>query len=79
MQTEFTLVLDQQRRSWNRFVLQIAAVLIIVLGCWYYVGLLDMTRLSEGIPSLFSLIGEMFRPISARRSRGSNLCWIPWP
>ncbi|CAN5385840.1 phosphonate ABC transporter, permease protein PhnE [soil metagenome] len=62
MQAEFNLVLDQQRRSWNRFVVQIAVVLVVVAGCWYYVGLFDMKRLGEGIPSLFSLVGEMFPP-----------------
>lgn len=62
MQTEFKLILDQQRRGWNRFVIQVVALLAVVVSCWYYVGLLDMNRLSEGIPSLFSLVGEMFPP-----------------
>lgn len=62
MQAEFNLVLDQQRRGWNRLIVQAAVLMAVVFGCWYYVGLFDAERLNEGIPSLFSLVGEMFPP-----------------
>ena len=62
MQAEFKLVLAQQRQAWNRAMGQLALVLAVVLGCWYYVGLFDAQRLGEGVPSLFSLVGEMFPP-----------------
>ncbi len=62
MQADFSLVLDQRQRAWNRMVLQVCAVLAVVAGCCYYVGLFDWDRLSEGVPSLVSLIGEMFPP-----------------
>lgn len=62
MQADFDLILTQQQRSWNRSTIQIAWVLAIVIGSWYYVGLFDTERLSEGVPSLFSLIGEMMPP-----------------
>ena len=62
MQAHFDLVLNQQHNAWKRSVIQIVLILIVVVGCWYYVGLFDTERLSEGVPSLFSLVGEMFPP-----------------
>lgn len=62
MQADFDLILTQQQHTWNRSMIQIAWVLAIVIGSWYYVGLFDTERLSEGVPSLFSLIGEMLPP-----------------
>ncbi len=62
MQVEFDHLLVQQRRSWNRSLAQIALIAIVVIGCLYYVGVFDAERLSQGVPSLFSLIGEMFPP-----------------
>jgi len=55
-------LLMQQRRMWNRTAMQVAVILTIIAACSFYVGLFDMKRLSEGIPSLFSLLGEMFPP-----------------
>jgi phosphonate transport system permease protein len=62
MQVEFDHLLVQQRRSWNRSLAQIALIAIVVIGCLYYVGVFDPERLRDGVPSLFSLIGEMFPP-----------------
>ncbi|MGV3655757.1 MAG: phosphonate ABC transporter, permease protein PhnE [Noviherbaspirillum sp.] len=62
MQSDYKLVLVQQRQAWNRSVRNIALVLAVVAVCWHYVGLFDAQRLSEGVPSLFSLVGEMFPP-----------------
>ncbi|MEC4717962.1 phosphonate ABC transporter, permease protein PhnE [Noviherbaspirillum sp. CPCC 100848] len=62
MQAEFKLILSQQRQAWNRTVRNLALALAVVLVCWYYVGLFDTERLGEGVPSLFSLVGEMFPP-----------------
>ena len=62
MQSDYKLVLVQQRQAWNRSVRNIALVLAVVVVCWHYVGLFDARRLSEGVPSLFSLVGEMFPP-----------------
>ena len=59
---EFTPFLRARRLAWNKALLAILAVAIAVAGCGYYVGLFDIERLSEGIPSLASLIGEMFPP-----------------
>jgi phosphonate transport system permease protein len=62
VQADYTLVLNQQRRAWNRAVFHVALVLLVTVACWYYVGLFDGERLSEGVPSLLSLVGEMFPP-----------------
>lgn len=62
MQAQFNLILSQQRQAWNRTVRNLALVLAVVLVCWHYVGLFDAERLGEGVPSLVSLIGEMFPP-----------------
>jgi phosphonate transport system permease protein len=52
--------LEQRRRL--RAALWAAAIVGVVLACSYYVGLLDAQRLSDGIPALFSLLGEMWPP-----------------
>jgi phosphonate transport system permease protein len=71
MQAEFNLVLRQQRHAWNRAMLQLAALMAVVAGCWFHVGLFDAERLAEGAPSLASLVGEMFPP---RFDQASN--WV---
>ncbi|HEY8607789.1 MAG TPA: phosphonate ABC transporter, permease protein PhnE [Noviherbaspirillum sp.] len=71
MHAEFGLVLEQHRRNWHRRVTQAACVLAAVIGCWYYVGLFDLGRLGEGIPSLFGLAGEMIPP-----DFGNGAAWI---
>jgi phosphonate transport system permease protein len=62
IQSAFSQVLAQRQRAWSLMVLQVSVVLAIVTCCCYYVGLFDTQRLGEGIPSLVSLIGEMFPP-----------------
>lgn len=62
MQAQFKMLIGQQRRSWQRSALHVALVLAVVAGCWHYVGLFDLERLGEGVPSLASLVGEMFPP-----------------
>ena len=62
MHAQFAPLLDRRQRAWNRSMVSLATVLAIVIACWYYVGLFDAERLGEGIPSLASLVGEMFPP-----------------
>lgn len=62
MQLEFTAILERQRQGWNRSIVLVGIVLLVILTCWYYVGLFDADRLAEGIPSLGNLVGEMFPP-----------------
>ena len=52
--------LEQRRRI--RLALWAAVIVGIVVACCGYVGLLDAQRLSDGIPALFSLLGEMLPP-----------------
>jgi phosphonate transport system permease protein len=52
--------LEQRRRV--RAALWAAAIVGVVLACSDYVGLLDARRLNDGIPALFSLLGEMWPP-----------------
>lgn len=59
---ELDRLLDTDSRSWNRGALQWALVLAVVMGCAGYVGLFDGPRLAEGVPSLASMVGEMFPP-----------------
>lgn len=62
MSQTYEHLLGTQQRAWNRGALRLAAVVAVILLCGYYVGLLDGARLAEGIPSLFSLLGEMLPP-----------------
>ncbi|MFT2598314.1 phosphonate ABC transporter, permease protein PhnE, partial [Escherichia coli] len=55
-------VLAQHRQGWNRSFIFVAATFAIIIFCWYYVDLFNAERLGEGIPSLISLVGEMFPP-----------------
>lgn len=56
--------LEQRRRS--RAALWAVAIVGVVLACSDYVGLLDARRLNDGIPALFSLLGEMWPPDFSR-------------
>lgn len=58
----FDHLLDLKTRAWRRSSLQVGAVLAVVLLSTWYVGLFDMGRLVEGVPSLFNLLREMFPP-----------------
>ncbi|MDO8304998.1 phosphonate ABC transporter, permease protein PhnE [Herminiimonas sp.] len=62
MQAEFNVVLAQHRQGWNRSFIFVAVTFAIIIFCWYYVDLFNAERLGEGIPSLISLVGEMFPP-----------------
>ncbi|MDY0146809.1 MAG: phosphonate ABC transporter, permease protein PhnE [Halothiobacillus sp.] len=58
----FDQIIEQQGRVWKRSVLQLGLVLLIVIFSSYYVGLFDLPRLADGIPSIYGLAGEMFPP-----------------
>lgn len=58
----FDALLKDEDRAWNRAAARLGAVLIAIAICAYYVGLFDGERLAEGVPSLFSLLGEMMPP-----------------
>jgi phosphonate transport system permease protein len=58
----FDDLLARQDRAWNLGMLQFALVLVLIAICSWYVGLFDLPRLADGVPSIFSLAGEMFPP-----------------
>ncbi|MHB8066575.1 MAG: phosphonate ABC transporter, permease protein PhnE [Desulfobaccales bacterium] len=58
----FNHLLDLKTRVWRRASLQVGAVLAVILLSAWYVGLFDLPRLVEGVPSIFSLLREMFPP-----------------
>ncbi|MFZ0946083.1 MAG: phosphonate ABC transporter, permease protein PhnE [Syntrophobacteraceae bacterium] len=49
-------------RSWYSKALQMAVIVVIIIICFYYVGLLDGPRLKDGIPSIFQLMVESIPP-----------------
>jgi phosphonate transport system permease protein len=55
-------ILSQQRRRWVWSLIQFILVLVVVLICSGYVGLLDTYRIGNGIPSIALLVGEMLPP-----------------
>ena len=59
---EFERLLDADIRTWRRGAIQIGLVLAVIAICAWYVGLFDGHRLAEGVPSLASMVGEMFPP-----------------
>jgi phosphonate transport system permease protein len=54
--------LAEDRRQWNRRAVLIVAVVVVVGAGAAHSKLFDGRRLAEGIPSLVSLLGEMFPP-----------------
>jgi len=58
----FDHLLELKSRDWRRASLQLGAVLALVLLSAWYVGLFDLPRLLEGVPSIFSLLKEMSPP-----------------
>jgi phosphonate transport system permease protein len=54
--------LAEYRRRWQRSCLLIGAVAAMVTAASYHVKLFDGPRLSAGVPSVVSLLGEMLPP-----------------
>lgn len=54
--------LAQYQRQWRRFCLTAGAAIVVIGVAAYHVSLFDGTRLTEGIPSIFSLAAEMWPP-----------------
>lgn len=59
---EFDVVLSAQRRVWRRSMMTMAVLAVVLAGCCHYAGLFDAERLADGIPSLVTLVTEMFPP-----------------
>lgn len=62
MQSEYDAVLHRQRQTFRRSSVQLLGVTAVIIICAVYVGLFDGARLAEGVPSMFSLVGEMIPP-----------------
>ncbi|WP_082942855.1 phosphonate ABC transporter, permease protein PhnE [Mycobacterium sp. 852002-40037_SCH5390672] len=63
---EYAAIVRLELRRRVRFILVVVAVVAAVLGCCAYTGLLDARRLNDGVPAVFSLIGEMWPPDFSR-------------
>jgi phosphonate transport system permease protein len=55
-------ILARDRVSWTRRLVTAGTVLVIVVACFYMVGLLDAPRLIEGVPAIAQLATEMMPP-----------------
>jgi phosphonate transport system permease protein len=55
-------LLNRQQRDFHRTTVQLAGALTVVVICFFYVGLFDIRRLAEGVPSMLGLLGEMLPP-----------------
>lgn len=62
MESNYTAAIDTYHRRLRSVVLQIAIILFIIAICAYYTGLFDSERLIDGVPSIFSLLGEGIPP-----------------
>ena len=51
-----------ERRGWRRIGVQAALVLAAILLCAWLTDMLDVQRMSEGIPAIGTLMTEMFPP-----------------
>lgn len=59
---DFDRLLDADSSKWRRGATQFGVILAVVTACSWYVGMFDGERLAEGVPSLGSMVGEMFPP-----------------
>ncbi len=66
MSSRYQDILERERRRYWRFVGQLVLVVIVVLACGYAGGLFDLQRMTEGIPSLFTIFSEGVPPDFSR-------------
>jgi phosphonate transport system permease protein len=62
MNETYSQLIAEEQRRWIRSAMHIAAMIPVIVLCFYYVGLLDRQRLVEGIPSILMLMRESFPP-----------------
>ena len=51
-----------ERRGWRRVGFQVGLLLLVILLCAWLTDMLDVRRMSEGIPAIGTLLTEMFPP-----------------
>lgn len=62
MDERYEQLLVEQSRQRYQLVLQIAVFIPVIIGCFYYTGLLDRKRMVDGIPAIWSLMVEAVPP-----------------
>ncbi len=62
MNTRYYPILIEQKRQWAYSVLHLCLVILLIILCFYYTGLLDRRRILEGVPSILSLLWESMPP-----------------
>ena len=55
-------IIARERSAWRKSYLHAGVILAIVAVAFRYTGLFDLHRLSEGVPSIWSLLGERTPP-----------------
>ncbi len=61
-QTTVADILSAERRGWARAGFQGGLIVLVILGCAAQTGLADWQRLSEGVPAMMTLFGDMIPP-----------------
>jgi len=61
-QTTVADILSAERRGWARAGFQGGLIVLVILGCTVQTGLADWQRLSEGVPAMMTLFGDMIPP-----------------
>ena len=59
---DFKKISQDYRGNWRKKMWQLSLVLFVAVACCYNSGLLDAQRISQGVPDLIDLIGEMLPP-----------------
>ena len=73
-------LINRSQKQWWRSTGQAAAALVVVAVCAHYVGLLDLERLADGVPSILSLMLESLPPGLLRRGQlAETPVGQPWP
>jgi phosphonate transport system permease protein len=62
MNEVYEKLIAEEHGRWMRFVFRLGLAVPVILICFYYVGLLDPQRLTEGVPSIVSLMYESMPP-----------------
>ena len=64
--SSFDSILRQYQRGWVRQVGRSLIILAIIIASFFVVELLNLERMTDGIPAIINLMGEMFPPDFSR-------------
>ena len=62
MSAQYQKILAEERKRRRQLLIQLALLALVVLLCSYFVGLFDLARLGDGLPSLWIMAKEGFPP-----------------